>query len=81
MPGAKNSGIAAVLSFFITGLGQIYNGQIFKGILLIIIQAINGLLMYVGIGFITFPIVWLYGVINAYRHAERVNRRLYNSRR
>lgn len=81
MTGAKNSGIAAVLSFFITGLGQIYNGQIFKGILLIIIQVINGLLMYLLIGFITFPIVWLYGVINAYRHAERVNRRLYNSRR
>ncbi len=81
MPGIKNSGIAAVLSFFITGLGQIYNGQIFKGILLIIIQVINGLLMYLLIGFITFPIVWLYGVVNAYRHAERVNRRIYNSHR
>ena len=81
MPGIKNSGIAAVLSFFITGLGQIYNGQIFKGILLIIIQAINGLLMYLLIGFITFPIVWLYGVINAYRHAERMNRRIYNTHR
>ena len=81
MPGEKNAGIAAVLSFFVTGLGQIYNGQIFKGILLIVIQVINGLLMYLLIGFITFPIVWLYGVINAYRHAERVNRRFYNSRR
>lgn len=77
MPGEKNAGLAAVLSFFITGLGQIYNGQIFKGILLILIQMINGLLLYVLIGFITLPIVWLYGVINAYRHAERVNRRLY----
>lgn len=28
----KNPGIAAVLSFLITGLGQIYNGQIGKGI-------------------------------------------------
>ncbi|CEA03201.1 TM2 domain protein [Jeotgalicoccus saudimassiliensis] len=81
MPGIKNSGIAAVLSFFITGLGQIYNGQIFKGILLIIIQVINGLLMYLLIGFITFPIVWLYSVVNAYRHAERVNRRIYSSHR
>ena len=78
MPGEKNAGIAAVLSFFITGLGQIYNGQIFKGILLIRIQIVNGLLLYILIGFITMPIVWLYGVINAYRHAERINRRLYN---
>lgn len=80
MPGEKNSGIAAVLSFFITGLGQIYNGQIFKGILLILIQIVNGLLLYVLIGFVTMPIVWLYGVINAYRHAERVNKRLYKQR-
>ncbi|CAD2073778.1 TM2 domain protein [Jeotgalicoccus meleagridis] len=78
MPGEKNAGIAAVLSFFVTGLGQIYNGQIFKGILLILIQIVNGLLLYILIGFITMPIVWLYGVINAYRHAERINRRLYN---
>lgn len=77
MPGEKSAGLAAVLSFFVTGLGQIYNGQIFKGILLILIQMINGLLLYVLIGFITLPIVWLYGVINAYRHAERVNRRYY----
>ena len=78
MPGEKNAGIAAVLSFFVTGLGQIYNGQIFKGILLILIQIVNGLLLYILIGFITMQIVWLYGVINAYRHAERINRRLYN---
>jgi len=29
---AKNPGVAAVLSFFFSGLGQIYNGQILKGI-------------------------------------------------
>lgn len=81
MPGEKNAGIAAVLSFFITGLGQIYNGQIFKGILLIIIQLINGLLMFVLIGYVTFAIVWLYGVVNAYRHADRINKRLYNRHR
>lgn len=81
MPGEKNAGIAAVLSFFITGLGQIYNGQIFKGILLIRIQVVNGLLMYVLIGYVTFALVWLYGVVNAYRHAGRINNRLYNGRR
>jgi len=30
----KNPGLAAILSFFICGLGQIYNGQIAKGIAL-----------------------------------------------
>jgi TM2 domain-containing membrane protein YozV len=69
----KNPGVAAVLSFFITGLGQIYNGQIVKGVLFIIIQAINALLMYVLIGFITFPIFWIWGMVDAYRTAERIN--------
>lgn len=79
MPSQKSAGVAAVLSFFINGLGQIYNGQFFKGIMLIIIQAINGFLMTVLIGYIFFPIVWLYAVIDAYRSANKINER--NNRR
>ena len=33
----KNAGIAAVLSFFISGLGQIYNGQIIKGLFIVLV--------------------------------------------
>jgi TM2 domain-containing membrane protein YozV len=33
--------LAAVLSFLIPGLGQIYNGQIMKDRLIVVIQAIN----------------------------------------
>jgi len=65
----KSPGIAAVLSFFWTGLGQIYNGEIGKGILLIVVQVINLGLMFVVIGFITFPIVWAYGIWDAYKTA------------
>lgn len=71
----KSSGLAAVLSFFIPGLGQIYNGQILKGIILIIIDAINGALMFVLIGFITWPITVLYAIYDAYMTAERINAR------
>jgi len=70
----KNSGLAAVLSFFFTGLGQIYNGQIGKGILFIIIQGINFLLMFIFVGFITYAIVWIWGMIDAYKTAEKINR-------
>ncbi|MCM3716450.1 hypothetical protein M3202_20605 [Alkalihalobacillus oceani] len=70
----KNAGIAAVLSFFITGLGQIYNGQIFKGLFFIVIYAVSWLLMYVLIGFITTPIIWIWGMVDAYRAANRINR-------
>lgn len=70
----KNSGLAAVLSFFFTGLGQIYNGQIGKGVLFMIVQTINFLLMFVIIGFITAPIFWIWGMVDAYKTAEKINK-------
>lgn len=69
----KNPGIAAILSFFWTGVGQIYNGQIVKGIILILVQLVNSALMFVLIGFITYPIVWIWGMYDAYKTAERMN--------
>jgi len=71
----KNAGLAAVLSFFFAGLGQIYNGQIGKGILFIIIQAINVFLWSVFIGFITYPIFWIWGMVDAYKTANKINER------
>ena len=70
----KNPGVAAVLSFFFCGLGQIYNGQILKGIILLICYAISWLLMYILIGFIIVPILWIWGMYDAYRSAERINK-------
>ncbi|HON36340.1 MAG TPA: zinc-ribbon domain-containing protein [Methanothrix sp.] len=69
----RNPGTAAILSFFWTGLGQIYNGEISKGILLTIVQAVNVLLMFVIVGFITFPIVWVYGIWDAHKRAQEIN--------
>ena len=71
----KSAGLAAVLSFFWTGVGQIYNGQILKGLILILVQVVNSLLMFVLIGFITYPIVWIWGMYDAYKTAEKYNSR------
>ena len=49
-------GIAAVLSFVFNGLGQIYNGEIKKGLILIFISALCMLLMISG-GI--FAVAWL----------------------
>ncbi|UCG61406.1 MAG: hypothetical protein JSV52_13955 [Candidatus Zixiibacteriota bacterium] len=70
----KNPGLAAVLSFFYMGLGQIYNGQIAKGILFIIAYSLSILLMILLIGFITTPILFIYGIWDAYKSAEKINR-------
>jgi len=71
----KNPGVAAVLSFFFCGLGQIYNGQILKGIVMLVAYAVSALLMYVLIGFITTPILWIWGMYDAYRTADKKNRK------
>ncbi|HLH21966.1 MAG TPA: hypothetical protein VK066_05560 [Chloroflexota bacterium] len=70
----KSAGLAAVLSFFWCGLGQIYNGQIGKGVVLLIAYVISILLMFALIGFITTPILWVYGMVDSYRTADRLNR-------
>lgn len=69
----KNPGLAAVLSFFWMGLGQIYNGQIAKGIVFIVAYSISWLLMIVVIGFITTPILFIYGIYDAYASANKIN--------
>ena len=71
--GFRNPGTAAVLSFLFTGLGQVYNGELGKGIAMIVIQMINIALMLVVIGFITFPIMWIYGIWEANKRAKELN--------
>ncbi|HTW86911.1 MAG TPA: hypothetical protein VMD75_02790 [Candidatus Binataceae bacterium] len=70
-------GLAAVLSFFWCGLGQIYNGQIAKGIVMLVLYGISWSLMWVIVGFITTPILWIWGIFDAYRTADRLNRRAH----
>jgi TM2 domain-containing membrane protein YozV len=70
----RNPGVAAVLSFFWCGLGQIYNGQIGKGIAMLIAYSISAALIFVVIGLITTPILWIWGMVDAYNTATRLNR-------
>lgn len=70
----KNPGVAAVLSFFIPGLGQLYNGQLKKMALFLVLDAANILLTFVVIGYITGFITWIAAIIDAYRSAERINK-------
>jgi hypothetical protein len=41
-------GLSAVLSFVFNGLGQIYNGQIFKGLVVVFLSAISMLVLIIG---------------------------------
>ncbi|MFH1587129.1 MAG: hypothetical protein ABID38_04690, partial [Candidatus Diapherotrites archaeon] len=70
----KSPGLAAVLSFFWSGLGQIYNGEIAKGIILLILYTVSAVLMLFLIGCCTTPIIWIYGIYDAYNSAELINK-------
>jgi len=69
----KNPGLAAVLSFFWAGLGQIYNGQIAKGIFFVVAYAVSVFLIVVIVGIVTTPIIWIYGMYDAYKCATKIN--------
>ncbi|MBQ2665589.1 zinc-ribbon domain-containing protein [Methanobrevibacter sp.] len=68
----KSPGLAAVLSFFIVGLGQIYLGLNRKGIILFLAAVASGILMMILIGWITWLIVWGYSIYDAYNSAEKM---------
>ena len=67
--------LAAILSLFLSGLGQIYNGEVTKGVVYIVVQIINAALTTVLIGFVLMPIVGLWATIDAYLVAKRNNAR------
>jgi|AntDeeMinimDraft_5_1070356.scaffolds.fasta_scaffold05115_3 TM2 domain-containing membrane protein YozV len=69
----KSPGIAALASAVWTGAGQIYNGEIGKGIVLMVLMFVSALSMIVVIGFLTTPLIWGYSIYDAYRTAERTN--------
>jgi TM2 domain-containing membrane protein YozV len=70
----KSEGLAAVLSFLIPGLGQIYNGQIEKGIIFIILTFICYALTLILIGLLFYPILLVVAVFDAYNTAQKINR-------
>jgi TM2 domain-containing membrane protein YozV/RNA polymerase subunit RPABC4/transcription elongation factor Spt4 len=69
----KNPGIAAVLSFLFTGLGQIYNGQIGKGLTFIVIGFVCLVTIIFLVGLLLYPLFWIYNIYDAYTSAKGIN--------
>jgi TM2 domain-containing membrane protein YozV len=66
----RNSGIAAVLSFLIPGVGQIYNGKFLRGIFWLVITP--GL--WIGSGGLLGWICHVIAAYTAYRYARTRSR-------
>lgn len=56
----SHPGLAAVLSFIFNGLGQLYNGQIYKGLIIIFFSAVGMLVLIMGSVLLGF---WLLGKV------------------
>ena len=72
VPSNKSSGLAALLSFLIIGLGQVYLGLTKKGIILFVLAIISGILIFVLIGWILWVLVWVYAIYDAYNSGEKM---------
>jgi len=64
----KSAGLAALGSLCFSGLGQVYNGQLRKGVV-IFFGTIAGLLLFVVPGII----IWIFGVADAWLTAKKMN--------
>lgn len=67
----KSPGLALVASFFIPGLGSLIIGRVGMGILIFSLFVISWFLLFVVIGFITLPLVWIWAMYDGY-HGARV---------
>jgi len=50
-----------------------YNGQIGKGLLLLVAAIISGILWTIFIGIIFSIVIWIYAIYDAYTTAQRIN--------
>jgi TM2 domain-containing membrane protein YozV len=64
----KSAGFALLLSLLICGVGQMYNGQVAKGILMLIGCAV---LWIVLLGWV----IWIWSMVDAYQTAKAMNLR------
>ncbi|MFQ5531788.1 MAG: hypothetical protein ACE5ES_04195 [Candidatus Nanoarchaeia archaeon] len=64
----KEPWVAVLLSFVITGAGQMYCGRVGKGVVLLIGAIIGGMLFL-----LPGLMVWAYGMFDAYNMAQEIN--------
>jgi TM2 domain-containing membrane protein YozV len=68
--GEKNPAVALVLSLFIPGAGQFYNGDNKRGALMLGGALISLMLVAVTIGVFTGAAIWIWSMVNAYNVAS-----------
>ncbi|WP_411283641.1 DUF2510 domain-containing protein [Lapillicoccus sp.] len=71
----KNPALALLASFFIPGLGSMLNGEVGKGVGILIGYAVCWVLSFVLIGIPGLIAFWVWGLVDAYQGAQKWNAR------
>ncbi|HEY8811246.1 MAG TPA: hypothetical protein VIO86_02005 [Candidatus Dormibacteraeota bacterium] len=74
-PGATSRNPAASLfaSLLLPGLGTIINGETGKGLVILVAWITAWVLILAIVGLILVPVVWIYGMYDAFQGARRYN--------
>jgi TM2 domain-containing membrane protein YozV len=75
MVAPKNPAVSLIVSFFIPGVGSMINGDVGTGIAILVLYVVGWVLV---IGLIGIPVAigaWIWGIVDAYRGAQRWNAR------
>jgi TM2 domain-containing membrane protein YozV len=72
----KSAGVAALLSLLLTGAGQWYCGRIGRGFAFLGAAVVSWVLLWVLVGFLLLPIVWIWAIVDAMSLANQHNQRL-----
>ena len=73
MMNQKSEALALILSLIIPGVGEMYAGKVGKGVIILLLAILSAALIMLLIGFILYPIVWIYSMIDSYNLAKRYN--------
>jgi len=70
----KNPAVSVLLSIFIPGLGSMVNENVGTGVAILVLNIIGWILAIVVIGIPLAIATWIWGLVDAYKSAQRWNR-------
>jgi TM2 domain-containing membrane protein YozV len=71
----KNPGLALLVSFFVPGVGTMMNGEVGKGVGILVGYIVSVFLTIILIGILGMLGFWIWGMVDAYNGANEWNRR------
>jgi TM2 domain-containing membrane protein YozV len=71
----KNAALSLIASFFIPGLGTMVNGEVGKGIGILLAYFVCLFLFFLIVPLLAAFAIWVWGMIDAYQGAQQWNRR------